>query len=75
MPTNLVKRGDVYYYRARINGRRYWQSTGFHDLERYYSVRMTFESGDCKLLIRLARPAGLEPATSWFVARRSIQLS
>jgi hypothetical protein len=23
----------------------------------------------------LARPAGLEPATSWFVARRSIQLS
>jgi type I site-specific restriction endonuclease len=24
---------------------------------------------------RLARPAGLEPATSWFVARRSIQLS
>jgi hypothetical protein len=25
--------------------------------------------------VRLARPAGLEPATSWFVARRSIQLS
>jgi hypothetical protein len=24
---------------------------------------------------QLARPAGLEPATSWFVARRSIQLS
>ena len=24
---------------------------------------------------RLAGPAGLEPATSWFVARRSIQLS
>jgi hypothetical protein len=23
----------------------------------------------------MARPAGLEPATSWFVARRSIQLS
>jgi hypothetical protein len=23
----------------------------------------------------VARPAGLEPATSWFVARRSIQLS
>ncbi len=28
-----------------------------------------------KLLKRMARPAGLEPATSWFVARRSIQLS
>ena len=28
-----------------------------------------------KSLKRLARPAGLEPATSWFVARRSIQLS
>jgi predicted P-loop ATPase len=26
-------------------------------------------------LMILARPAGLEPATSWFVARRSIQLS
>src|ERR1051326_2810324 len=26
-------------------------------------------------LLMLARPAGLEPATSWFVARRSIQLS
>ena len=25
--------------------------------------------------VELARPAGLEPATSWFVARRSIQLS
>ena len=25
--------------------------------------------------LALARPAGLEPATSWFVARRSIQLS
>ncbi len=25
--------------------------------------------------VGLARPAGLEPATSWFVARRSIQLS
>jgi len=24
---------------------------------------------------KVARPAGLEPATSWFVARRSIQLS
>ena len=28
-----------------------------------------------KLLLRKAGPAGLEPATSWFVARRSIQLS
>src|SRR2546428_12023235 len=28
-----------------------------------------------KSLTRLAGPAGLEPATSWFVARRSIQLS
>jgi len=27
------------------------------------------------LLLRKAGPAGLEPATSWFVARRSIQLS
>ena len=40
----------------------------------------TFESDYGKLLERvyvkgLARPAGLEPATSWFVARRSIQLS
>jgi hypothetical protein len=26
-------------------------------------------------LRKVARPAGLEPATSWFVARRSIQLS
>ncbi len=35
---------------------------------------------DCPEVIELsekkvARPAGLEPATSWFVARRSIQLS
>jgi hypothetical protein len=33
VPTNLTKRGDVYYFRARINGKRYWQSTGFHDLD------------------------------------------
>jgi hypothetical protein len=25
--------------------------------------------------VGMVRPAGLEPATSWFVARRSIQLS
>ena len=32
--------------------------------------------GQCaNSLKRLARPAGLEPAASWFVARRSIQLS
>ena len=31
--------------------------------------------GLAKLLRRLVRLAGLEPATSWFVARRSIQLS
>jgi xanthine dehydrogenase YagT iron-sulfur-binding subunit len=31
--------------------------------------------GELKLLIRLVRPARLELATSWFVARRSIQLS
>ena len=28
-----------------------------------------------QMLRKVARPAGLEPATSWFVARRSIQLS
>ena len=28
-----------------------------------------------QLEVEMARPAGLEPATSWFVARRSIQLS
>ena len=28
-----------------------------------------------ELLRKVVRPAGLEPATSWFVARRSIQLS
>ena len=33
------------------------------------------EPGCANSLKRLARPAGLEPATSWFVARRSIQLS
>jgi hypothetical protein len=29
----------------------------------------------CKPLISLARPAGFEPTTPWFVARYSIQLS
>src|SRR5437868_10141205 len=32
--------------------------------------------GDLRVLFgKVAGPAGLEPATSWFVARRSIQLS
>jgi hypothetical protein len=45
----------------------------------------TFDGDDGRLLERIAMPrfdgtavvrlAGLEPATSWFVARRSIQLS
>jgi integrase/recombinase XerD len=26
--TNLVKRGDIYYVRVMVNGRRYWRSTG-----------------------------------------------
>src|SRR6185295_11051528 len=34
-----------------------------------------FSSGSCCDATTLAGPAGLEPATSWFVARRSIQLS
>ena len=36
---------------------------------------MTLGDGIPLTLTDLARPAGLEPATSWFVARRSIQLS
>jgi hypothetical protein len=37
--------------------------------DRWPAARSHFASGE------VARPAGLEPATSWFVARRSIQLS
>ncbi len=40
-----------------------------------HNCSQTGEGHAAKLLKTLARPAGLEPATSWFVARRSIQLS
>jgi hypothetical protein len=50
-----------------------WAPSAYYDS--YYTRPQGAVTVTCKLLIGLARPAGLEPATSWFVARRSIQLS
>ena len=43
--------------------------------ELFTIVHRPENAGAANCLKTLARPAGLEPATSWFVARRSIQLS
>jgi hypothetical protein len=57
------------------------QSTGIYAFARLRNVLIFSGQVACQAEARegltreLAGPAGLEPATSWFVARRSIQLS